>query len=464
MEALYRKVWKGDFIVNTEDMGIMVMGKRGVSFTVHPHDGEDGSQGLAFSNFSFNFTEEHFMKNLQILHMEELGHSDMVFSKSNVKAFQEHTSESMKQALYRQVLHHILRQHGAKINAKDVKLLSEHLLCSYRRESEHAYKYALVVAVARLDSTLSSRMAAGYKLVDVHSEKDVDFLTESYLDIGPLFEACAKYQVAGELFVAIGDMLCQTRKKFAAGFYQDAMQSFVRAKNFAEARNLFPKVRQTALDNKLIDISNSQLLDSYSQCYARLGEDNPQLKSKIVLTYHTYIALLAVGMNYKCQEEVTPVKEFTKVMLQPKYKTTKGANQFLVKLYREARSGEDLQDSILSCLSDKVDIDAYSYSRLQQERLALKSFEEHKAGVKQRKVHARQRVDKEKLNLCRECNSAEIVNLHKNEKPKYLYCPCQSDCYCGKECQLKAWKVHKKFCAHHQARKERKKSTGDQKK
>jgi hypothetical protein len=100
----------------------------------------------------------------------------------------------MKQALYRQILHQIVRQHGHALEPNDAELLCDRLLYSYKRESNKAYAYALDVIVAQLDSIL----ARGGKRSRNNSITD-EALFRCYAVLGPLLQACGKFRLVGRV-------------------------------------------------------------------------------------------------------------------------------------------------------------------------------------------------------------------------------------------------------------------------
>jgi hypothetical protein len=235
----------------------------------------------------------------------------------------------------------------------------------------------------------------------------------------------------------------------------DATHSFVQTSAFDEAENFFVKLRQTD-SRAFIDVSNGTLLDAYSQWHAELlGGGNQQEAAEICLTYHTYIALLGVD-KYKCQNEVEPVGAFITKMLQPKFKKRLAARKVVSNILQTAQSGADFRAKVLACLRSPNIVESYTYHRLKSERLALKSFENNAAGVVGKKRHVRKFIDREKLNICLQCMTGELVHLDHGETANFLFCPCQCDCYCSKKCQRDAWPTHKKFCAHAQNKREQK--------
>jgi hypothetical protein len=200
VEETYRQVWAGDFAIVVDEL--VMQGRRGVMLSVHVREEDTGVPGGDYDHLIVQFDFIYFLAEDKMLQLNTAKYG------LSSPAFLEFTSETMKQALYRQILHQIVRQHGHTLEPNDAELLCDHLLYSYQRESNKAYAYALDVIVAQLDSIL----ARGGKRSRNNSITD-EALLKCYVALGPLLQACGKFRLAGLVFEAVADIFVQPKFK-----------------------------------------------------------------------------------------------------------------------------------------------------------------------------------------------------------------------------------------------------------
>jgi len=354
---------------------------------------------------------------------------NMKISTLSNDAFQGNTSKTMKLALAYQVLHHFIRQHSSVLDDEDLSILTDFMCHEYNRKLEKPWMHVLDIAVARLDVALTRKPK-------VEAREIATLLASAACHL----QATGKNALAGHMFTMAATKFAD---KQSAGFYADAAWAYRLAGQYADAENSCLKALRVGtmatgriVSDRDIDRANSYLLDTYSVWHWQLknsqGHDKEVLQTSLV--YHTYVGLLYVCKYraFQSEQDRMAIVRFNNTMLQGKFKKEAAAKNALM-LGIQGETADAFRARLLSCLKSST-----------AQYIPLKSLEGNKDGVETSgKSSARARMSNQKFvgTVCAFCDAGETdEKRHKN-------CPCGSEKYCSRKCQLAHWKQHKPFCA-----------------
>eukprot|EP00523_Entomoneis_sp_CCMP467_P003524 CAMPEP_0168760804 /NCGR_PEP_ID=MMETSP0724-20121128/22963_1 /TAXON_ID=265536 /ORGANISM="Amphiprora sp., Strain CCMP467" /LENGTH=368 /DNA_ID=CAMNT_0008809841 /DNA_START=111 /DNA_END=1213 /DNA_ORIENTATION=- len=368
----------------------------------------------------------------------------------------------MKLALAHQVLHHFMRQRGSFLEKEHFLNLVQLLRGAYMGTLEKPWKHMLDLAVTKLDVCLSGQ-----------PKWEDDNIAAQIHELAGNLQATGNNLLAAHMFTMAATKHSD-RKAVALGHFF-ATQCYQRGKEYAKAENSSIKAlhattsvrmgddddaiqpvrgvlsdpHSTCLeqlkDGELWEMSLAALLDTYSMWHGELkgiqGSENEV--SQISLVYHTFLGLLSICELVNSEHDSKIMSLFIETMLKRKFKKKSYADTAL-KVLMQCKTAQTFRAKVLSCL--KSPTPQYVPLAALAKNYGLSSM--GKKGIRFG-FHSRDFVGIQ----CTFCGVQETVGKQHNA------CPCGSEKYCNRQCQLAHWKQHKRFCSHaHQQKMEKEKA------